>query len=273
MNAKEWLDTHADALRRVKLIASDLDGTLLQYGARNLHPETCGLISKLMDKGLLFFAASGRQYTNLQRLFWPIHERIGYLCENGAVSFWQGEMLSHEVMEAQLARELISTGMARENTEVLVSGVMVGYVQPQKPAFADYMRQVVGCDIEVVPDLLQVAEPSIKISFHEPGGIKDEGFWQAAFGDRCTVVSGGPVWLDTMPAHVNKGFGLTRILERLGIAPDECLALGDNDNDLEMLRLVGVPATVTGGKPLVRETCAFETDTVEALLEQIGGMI
>ena len=43
----------------IKLIASDLDGTLLKNGAQELPPEVCGLILKLKEKGIHFAAASG----------------------------------------------------------------------------------------------------------------------------------------------------------------------------------------------------------------------
>ena len=46
----------------IRLIASDLDGTLLLDGAQSLRPETCRLIHSLTARGIYFFAASGRQY-------------------------------------------------------------------------------------------------------------------------------------------------------------------------------------------------------------------
>ena len=57
----------------IRLIASDLDGTLLQNGAQVLSPEIFKLIPALKKKGIHFIAASGRQYANLRRLFAPLH--------------------------------------------------------------------------------------------------------------------------------------------------------------------------------------------------------
>ena len=48
----------------IKLIASDLDGTLLQDGTQELTPRAISLIHSLTQKGIYFVAASGRQYTN-----------------------------------------------------------------------------------------------------------------------------------------------------------------------------------------------------------------
>ena len=54
-----------------------MDGTLLLNGAQELQPKTYELIQKLMDKGIIFVAASGRQYANLRRLFAPVENKIG----------------------------------------------------------------------------------------------------------------------------------------------------------------------------------------------------
>ena len=49
----------------IKLVASDLDGTLLLNGAQSLPEELFPLIKELKELGILFVAASGRQYANI----------------------------------------------------------------------------------------------------------------------------------------------------------------------------------------------------------------
>ena len=60
----------------IKLIASDLDGTLLQNGAQELNPEIYDLILALKERGIHFAAASGRQYASERNLFKPIADEI-----------------------------------------------------------------------------------------------------------------------------------------------------------------------------------------------------
>ena len=60
----------------VKLIASDLDGTLLQNGAHDVNPIVFDQIRTLKEHGIMFAAASGRQYLNLRRLFTPVQDCI-----------------------------------------------------------------------------------------------------------------------------------------------------------------------------------------------------
>ena len=69
----------------IKLIASDLDGTLLKNGAQELPPDIFPIIRELRQKGIRFVAASGRQYYNLRLLFKPVRDEIFYIAENGSL--------------------------------------------------------------------------------------------------------------------------------------------------------------------------------------------
>ena len=53
----------------IKMVCSDLDGTLLQYGKKLIEGEIFDEIRALHDRGILFCPASGRQYTSLRKLF------------------------------------------------------------------------------------------------------------------------------------------------------------------------------------------------------------
>ncbi|MEM5781397.1 MAG: HAD-IIB family hydrolase, partial [Lawsonibacter sp.] len=74
----------------IRLIASDIDGTLLQNGATEIAPAIFREIDRLRTKGILFCPASGRQYHSLRRLFAPVADELAYVCENGAVVFGPG---------------------------------------------------------------------------------------------------------------------------------------------------------------------------------------
>lgn len=256
-------------MSKLRLIACDLDGTLLLNGAQSLRGDTCDLIRELLNRGILFFAASGRQYTNLQRLFWPVRDQIGYLCENGCVSFYQSRQLHRERMDRELGRKLIQAIQQTEGAEALVSGVMECYIQPKDMQFYHHMKDVVKNDVTLVTDILATEEEYMKISVYEKGGIRDEAYWQERFSSRCTVVTGGNDWLDMMPLHVNKASALSQILTQLHIAPEECMAIGDNDNDREMLKLSGFPVAVRSAKEEIRALAKHETDTVEELFQAI----
>ena len=69
----------------VKFVASDLDGTLLLNGAQSVDESAIQYINKLVDKGVIFAPASGRQITSLKRLFGAVSDKLAYIAENGAL--------------------------------------------------------------------------------------------------------------------------------------------------------------------------------------------
>ena len=66
-----------------KLIATDLDGTLLPEGTFHLNPEYYEVIRRLHDEGHVFVAASGRHYSSMRKLLEPVWEDVIFLCGNG----------------------------------------------------------------------------------------------------------------------------------------------------------------------------------------------
>ena len=74
----------------IRLIACDIDGTLLPEGSTELEPAVYTQIRRLSERGIFFCPASGRQYSSLRRLFAPVADQLFYLCENGAVVYGPG---------------------------------------------------------------------------------------------------------------------------------------------------------------------------------------
>ena len=77
----------------VKFIASDLDGTLLD-GEKHLPEEIFGLIGQLHERGILFAAASGRQYANLEKLFAPVKDKVLFCARTARSSSTAANALS-----------------------------------------------------------------------------------------------------------------------------------------------------------------------------------
>ncbi len=252
----------------IKLIASDLDGTLLLNHTQVLPEGTCELIRKLKERGILFVAASGRQYANLRRLFAPVQDDIAYICENGALVFYKGEKLHKEVMDWEMGQTIIRAIQEHETSEVLLSGENTSYLQPKKESYAHHMRYVVKNNVTIVNDILHTDEEYFKISVYEQGGIETtESYWKKRFGDQVACVTSGSVWLDLMPYGVHKGKALQVLIDKLGIKPEECMAFGDNYNDLEMLDLCGISFVMDSAREEIRKRYGYHADTVGHALE------
>ena len=148
----------------IRLVASDIDGTLLQGGARALSDELFGLIRVLKKRGILFCAASGRQYRSMRALFAQAEDDIAYLCENGAIVYRGGSVVSKLAMERADALALIGQIQAQEQCEVLISGADTSYLLPKHPDYVDHIRYFVGNHITRVKRAQDIPEDILKVS-------------------------------------------------------------------------------------------------------------
>ena len=93
----------------IKLIVSDLDGTLLPP-TKIMPEETFPLIEKLTARGGTFAPASGRQLPNLKKLFAPVVDKIAIIAENGGLVWHKGEIIysnptaPDDIIRAQIGR-------------------------------------------------------------------------------------------------------------------------------------------------------------------------
>jgi len=254
----------------IKLIASDLDGTLLLHGAQTLSEGTCELIHKLTEMGIIFVAASGRQYPNLQRLFAPVQDEIGYICENGCMAFYKGEKIYKEKMDDDVAQMLMRDIWAEETSEVLLSGEDTSYIQPKKEDYLVLLRDVVKNNVTVVDDIFEKREDYFKISLYDEAGLDAIlPKWQGRYDDRLKVVVSGREWLDFMSKGVHKGLAIQRLQDYFGISPEECMAFGDNYNDIEMLQNVKYNYVMETAPDEIKNSTQYITSTVEDVLKKI----
>lgn len=68
----------------IRLIISDIDGTLVKEGSTEINPEYMEVIRQLADQGVAFAAASGRHSSSIDAVFHEVRNRIFYLSDNGS---------------------------------------------------------------------------------------------------------------------------------------------------------------------------------------------
>lgn len=252
----------------VRLIASDIDGTLLLEGQHQLNPALFAIIEQLGQRGVRFAAASGRQYTNLRRLFAPVADEIDYICENGSLVISRGEVIYKQTVERALGRKILKSMLEMDGCEPLLSGVMNCYIQPKDPSYEDHMRHVVGNDVTVVDDLLEVPEAFLKIAAYFPDGVTKENRLRiaAVAGPVMRPVVSGQAWLDLLPEDCDKGTALAALQQHLQVGKAEKIAFGDNENDMELLQQAGIAyAMRSGNQRLVQQADHITEDVVSEL--------
>lgn len=227
----------------IQLAASDLDGTLLLGGTKTVRPEAFPIIERFCDAGGYFFAASGRQYASLRWLFEPVADRIGYVCENGAMAIWRGDIVMRQTMDRSLMLEIFNFARCVPGCSVLVSGTEHAYALEQDANFIEYLVNVVGNDVVPIKHPEDMPEETIKVAFMvEPEmNEKVRVLFETVFSNQCKVVTSGADWIDLLVHGVNKGSALAAISRELGVPIKDMAAFGDAENDREMLELVGHP--------------------------------
>ncbi len=255
----------------VKLVVSDIDGTLIPYGQHDLPRELFPIISALGERGILFAPASGRQYNSLRRLFAPVMGDICAICENGAVIFGreregQAPVLAKTVMPRADALALAEDILACPDADMLASGENTSYVCGGSPALTRDLRDRLGNRVAEVSAPEDIGEEIVKVSAFCPQGTGGPArFLGPRWGESYNMAVAGPDWLDFTLA--NKGVGLRGLCAALGVDLQDVMAFGDNWNDVSMLDLAGHPYLMSTAHPDLRKRYPRQCGSVVEVLK------
>lgn len=226
----------------IKLIASDIDGTLIQDSTPDLYPEMVEAIRKLKEKGILFCAASGRQYGSIKKVFREVADDIAYIAENGAHIRYRHENISVTPMKREHAEGIIEMLRPyRGECEINVSTVNGSLVESRNQDFIDMLTFGYRNEFRQVEDVLKEKEEIIKVAVYRKESIRDlgESIFIPSWEKKVKACMAGEEWVDFMDMSVDKGSGLKILEEYLGIREEETMAFGDNDNDIGMMLAAG----------------------------------
>ncbi len=238
----------------IKLVASDIDGTLLPEGTDKINPEIFEIIRALKEKGIMFAAASGRQYASMRYVFEPVADDIIFIAENGSNVMCRGQNMSSSFIDRELAEELLKCLRAQENTDIILSTPETLYFETPKPEFRAFLEEGYHNRVEHVEDLLPYCSRTNKLAVYRKNGIDElEEHLQEKFGERLNVAVSGSVWIDFMNFSVDKGQALATIQKLMNIRVEETMAFGDNCNDIGMLRQAGESYAVANAHPQLKE--------------------
>lgn len=254
------LPTLPDHLPDIRLIACDMDGTLLD-DAHAIHDDFWPLVRQLHQRGILFCPASGRQYHNLFERFSEVAADLAFIAENGCLVMQGGRELSSACVSTAVAHALIRQARALRSRGVEVDCVLCGkrsaWVESRDSAFVAVVSAFYH-HLGVVEDLLAVEDDFLKVALYHPHSAETflEGHFQAFRGEQQVAVS-GIHWLDVMPLATNKGSGVRSLQQRLGISRAQTLVFGDYLNDLEMMDEADYAFAMANAHPLLKARAAY----------------
>ena len=257
----------------IKLIASDIDGTLIPYGETDLPQALFPIIRRLRAAGIHFCPASGRQFHSLRILFAPVAEEICCLCENGAILYGPGRedtapVLSKTVMPREEALALSQAILALPGCQILISGANTTYICNGTPEYVQSMRGSKGNRVAEISAPDDIREDIIKVSAYCPQGTAEP---MAALGPRwgesLHMAAAGPDWVDFGLA--DKGIGLKGLCAGLGVSLADTVVFGDNWNDVAMLEAAGTAYLMAGADPALKARFPRHCKNVLVILEEI----
>jgi Cof subfamily protein (haloacid dehalogenase superfamily) len=256
---------------KYKVVILDIDGTILPHG-KTLSYATKDAIQKLREKNTKVVIATGRAPYFSESII----EEIGVdsmVFFNGSYVFHEGKELYKSAIDKKILERvhLLSSdyqhpltflgGTNFKATDLSHPFVVEAYEHdPWKPELAppqfwtdqDIYQLFLHCDMEE------------EVSYQS--NIPELDFRRWSSGARTC---------DVNLTNSNKAVGLTKLLENLGIAPDEAVAFGDGLNDMEMLSLVGMGVAMGSGRDELKQvanmvTISAEDDGVRYGLERLG---
>lgn len=236
----------------IKLVASDMDGTLLDENG-NVPSETYDLILSLRKKGVFFAASSGRRYDKLCEFFAPVRDCMDFVAANGAQVYAEGELVDREVYSHLAIRRLDSIVEMFPNMHLALFDESRSFLLDDEDKF---VREI-DKDLPHAERIWELPAPDvciIKASIVcDDGNVMDNAYvLQRELGDCFTFAPSGKVWIDVMQRGVSKATGVNQLAAHYGIDPAEIMVFGDSMNDFEIVRYAGTSCAMANARPALK---------------------
>jgi len=260
----------------IRLVATDLDGTLLRDDG-SIGPRTASALAACAAAGVSVVPITARP----PHATWPLLRPVGVgglvVCANGAMVCDGG---THEVLQVDLLVASIA-GRLVEQARAAVPGLLLAVDGPDRfvhePGFfrgdEDWEDEVAE-----VPDVLDVLGDGVVKVVARCDGRTAASLVTAIediLGDQAQATSSNPEWIELSAFGVTKAHGLLSVCDLLGMPLSAVAAVGDNLNDLSMLSAAGLPCAVANARPEVlavadRVLASNQDEGVADLLEEVA---
>ncbi len=238
--------------KRPKLIATDLDGTIVPHD-QPISQRTIDTFKRAHDLGIVIFFVTGRP----PRWMPEVRDAFGFgnsICGNGALLY---DFMKDEILEEWL----MSIDSQLETVELLRANIpQVSFAIESHNYFhrekAYIPRWDIGLDnigVKRIEDAIKAPAMKMLARCSEQNLTSDEMLDIATnvLDGIVTVTHSNPAesLLEISALGVSKGLTLAKMAERMGFTADDCVAFGDNPNDFSMLAWAGRSYAMSSGHP------------------------
>ena len=265
----------------IRLVATDIDGTLFTEGRGYLDTDFIDVVRKLRKKGIRFVIASGRGYESIARVFEPLIDDVIILAENGGYAREGDRVLFTKAYERDIFMEALDYVRGFNPRFLMTASCLDNYTESKEEAFIQKLEEGYHVIWKRVDDLKQYWQDDfLKIALYlYEDSQKTASIMKEHFGNRLCVMATGTYWIDLVPYGVDKGWGLSNVQKQLGISREETIAFGDNGNDIAMLKRAVESYAVSNAREEVKKVAAHVigdcrdgavTAVLQELLRNIG---
>ena len=260
-------------LSKIKLIATDMDGTLLNSN-HEVSDRFLNLFKKLMLHDIIFVAASGRPYYSIIEKLNKIKKDITVVAENGGI------VVKDETV-------LLSKPINKDNLSLIVSKfdelneINAVFCTQSKAYFKINDASLLKTLTEFYPNFKQIDaidqinEEIIKIALYDRSCSETHLYpYFKSLNSIYDVRVSSKNWVDISDSLANKGHAIKMLQKHFNISPDETLAFGDYNNDIEMLKQSTYSFAMKNAHQNVKDISNFSTKSndefgVEVILEKV----
>jgi Cof subfamily protein (haloacid dehalogenase superfamily) len=247
-----------------RMIAIDLDGTLLSP-AGEVTPRTKAAVHTALKAGLLVCFATGRNMTESQMVLDAVAHYDTAVFVGGAMVMdtKQRTTLHRTAMQPDLAREVCAlleslghAALALQDTGLAGVDYLITDGVELNLATTQWMR-VTHAQVHKAADLATAAhEHTVRVGIvatpedtAHVQKVLNETFDRRIVCHSIHVPAYGVDVLEVFDPAVNKWEGILHVARRRGILPQQIIAVGDDVNDLTMLKNAGLGVAMGNAKP------------------------
>jgi len=252
----------------IELIAIDMDGTLLNP-QHEVTPAVKQALAAARAKGVQIVLATGRPYMGVERYLQELD-----LQQEGCYCITNNGALVHNAQDGSVIAEISLTIDDYHYFEKLACQLGVHFHALTKTdlftANRDVSRYTVhesfttGIPLKFCPaEEMDLALTFPKVMMIDHPGVLDRAISQipAEARARYTIMKSSPYFLEILDRRVNKGEGVKALAEKLGIARENVMTLGDQENDIAMLEYAGIGVAMGNALDSVKAVSQFVTKT------------
>lgn len=245
---------------KIKLIATDLDGTLLDKDER-VPQAFFRQIEQLHELGIKVAIASGRQIANIRKLFGNYAPYLHFIGDNGALGIHEEKVFHQSFLDWESTFKLIEQGKNIPGVIPLVSAENHTYFEDGKKEDVAFISQFYSnCAIvKSFDDIDTDKEQPLKVAYYDKLGVKENSLTKFKSLEGIKATQSNVKWLDIASTKSHKGAAIETLQTKYGISKDETMSFGDFHNDIDMLNQSKFSFAVAGAQEEVKEAASYMT--------------